>query len=556
MAKLSRFLGLLRHGTPGWATRGAVLGFLAACVSHSGSGEAGQQPATPSRGDFEIVDCLLPGQVRTLGNRTYLTQRRPTRTTASDCRIRGGEYVAYDRADLRSALNVWLEAAEGTDEAAQEAQVNVGEIYERGIGGEPDYAQAAQWYGRAATAGSSRAKLLLGALYERGLGVERDPLKALNLYREASGIRSELRDDEMVERMLEQQRAELQAQVTDREAEIGVLENQVRELEATLRQQTGATAAASGQVAVLRRLVTELRTQRDTSLGQLAKLPPARTREPGAASPAATTLSSNLPAREISGLKLGRYYALVIGNQEYTAIERLQTPRGDAERAAALLRDRYGFNVQILQDADDVSMLRALNDLNAVLRPEDNLLIYYAGHGTRLQTGAREAGYWLPVNAEAPPKDTFWVPNEQITAHLGRLAARRILVVADSCYAGLLSDDPGMVFLKDPGAVSVDYVRFKAPKRSRLLISSGGDKPVLDAGGQGRSVFSRAFLDVLEQNQGVLSAPALFVRVREQVKAGAERSGFQQVPEIKAIKTAGHEIGDFFFVPVQGGRAR
>src|SRR5690606_15124233 len=199
--------------------------------------------AAPSRSDFEIVDCLLPGQVRSLGNRTYLAQRQPTRTTASDCRIRGGEYVAYDRADLRSALNVWLEAANGTNREAQEAQVHVGEIYERGIGGAPDHAQAAEWYGKAAALGSSRAKLLLGALYERGLGVERDPLKALNLYREASGIQSELRDEEMVDRMLQQQRAELQAQIVEREAEIDALESQVSEMETRLQQQSGSAAA-------------------------------------------------------------------------------------------------------------------------------------------------------------------------------------------------------------------------------------------------------------------------------------------------------------------------
>src|SRR5271165_6167038 len=80
------------------------------------------------REDLEIVDCLLPGQVRQLGNMTYLTPRRPTHTTASDCRIRGGEYVAYDRADLKSALGVWLAAAQGGD---AEAQTNVAEIYER-----------------------------------------------------------------------------------------------------------------------------------------------------------------------------------------------------------------------------------------------------------------------------------------------------------------------------------------------------------------------------------------------------------------------------------------
>ena len=63
--------------------------------------------------DLFVVDCLLPGQVRTVGGRTYLTPRRPTRTTTVDCRTRGGEYVAYDRADLTSALRVWMTKAEG-----------------------------------------------------------------------------------------------------------------------------------------------------------------------------------------------------------------------------------------------------------------------------------------------------------------------------------------------------------------------------------------------------------------------------------------------------------
>ncbi len=52
------------------------------------------------------------------------------KTTASDCRIRGGEYVEFDRADMKTALKVWLEAAQAGD---PEAQNNVGEIYERGL---------------------------------------------------------------------------------------------------------------------------------------------------------------------------------------------------------------------------------------------------------------------------------------------------------------------------------------------------------------------------------------------------------------------------------------
>jgi hypothetical protein len=508
-------------------------------------------PTPPgARADFEVVDCLLPGQVRGLGNRNFLAQRKPTHTTAADCRIRGGEYVAYDRADLRSALNVWLPTAETGD---ADSQLNVGEIYERGVGGPPDYAKAAEWYRKAADQGSVRAKLLLGALYEQGLGVDRDPLAALNLYRESAGIKNDLEYQSTVDRRLATLRSELQTQVTERDEQIAALEQQVSQLQRQITQQNGATTAqatqATNQVASLQRLVAKLREERNGSATQLAKLP-SPTREPGAAAVVATaSMASTLAPRVVSGLKLGRFYALVIGNQTYTSIERLQTPLHDADRAAALLRDKYGFNVQLLRDADDVAMLRALNDLNAVLKPEDNLLIYYAGHGTRLNSAAREAGYWLPVNAEAPPKDTFWVPNEQITAHLGRLQARRVLVIADSCYAGLLSDDPGTLFIKDPGAVSIEYVKFKLPKRSRMLISSGGDKPVLDVGAQGNSVFSRAFLEVLEKNSAVLSAPALFVQLQARVKASAAASGFRQVPEFKSIKGAGHEFGDFFFVP-------
>lgn len=142
--------------------------------------------ADPGRADLLlVVDCLLPGQVRTLGQRsTYVSARRPARLTARDCQIRGGEYVAYDRADLRSALGAWLPIAEQGD---LEARVIVGEIYERGMGVAPDYAQAAHWYRLAAAAGSRRAQVNLGYLYETGRGVAQDPQVALDWYRRAAG---------------------------------------------------------------------------------------------------------------------------------------------------------------------------------------------------------------------------------------------------------------------------------------------------------------------------------------------------------------------------------
>ena len=42
----------------------------------------------------------------------YLAPRRAIKTTALDCEIRGGEYIAFDRADYRTSLNVWMEKAQ------------------------------------------------------------------------------------------------------------------------------------------------------------------------------------------------------------------------------------------------------------------------------------------------------------------------------------------------------------------------------------------------------------------------------------------------------------
>jgi TPR repeat protein len=133
-----------------------------------------------------IVDCLLPGQIRKLGQQmTYLTARRPIKTTAGDCEIRGGEYVAYDRANYATALNAWLPKAQEGD---AEAQAYVGEIYEKGLGTAPNYQLAAEWYRKAAQQGNSRAQINLGLLYEKGWGVEQDLPKAMELYEKSSGL--------------------------------------------------------------------------------------------------------------------------------------------------------------------------------------------------------------------------------------------------------------------------------------------------------------------------------------------------------------------------------
>jgi hypothetical protein len=179
----------------GWAVLlSALILILPGCVAKD-STPAGVVADIANRPDADKllpVDCLLPSQIRSLGTSlTYLAPRRAIKTTALDCEIRGGEYVAFDRADYRTSLKIWLESAKEGD---PEAQTYVGEIFEKGLGLPVDYKTALTWYRKAAQQGYSRAQINLGYLYEKGLGVEKDMLKALNWYRRASGVEDDQLD--------------------------------------------------------------------------------------------------------------------------------------------------------------------------------------------------------------------------------------------------------------------------------------------------------------------------------------------------------------------------
>jgi len=126
---------------------------VAGCLSSKVPGGQAAAPILTAAkvDDLFIVDCLLPGQIRQLGGLAYVTPREAIKTAAGDCQIRGGEYVAFDRANYATALKVWLPTAEQGDAAAQ---TYVGEIFEKGLGVSPDYAVAAVWYRRAAESAS------------------------------------------------------------------------------------------------------------------------------------------------------------------------------------------------------------------------------------------------------------------------------------------------------------------------------------------------------------------------------------------------------------------
>lgn len=245
-------------------------------------------------------------------------------------------------------------------------------------------------------------------------------------------------------------------------------------------------------------------------------------------------------AAAAGAIDFGTYYALVIGNNDYQYLNNLVSAVADAHAVARILQDRYDFAVEVLIDATRYDIVSAIARYRATLIESDNLLIYYAGHGY-LDVDSDE-GYWLPVDSEQK-NPANWLSNGTITAQLKAIPAKHIMVVADSCYSGRLTR-AAEVGVETSGNRDAWLVRM-AQRQSRTALTSGGLEPVLDSGGGSNSVFTRAFVDALDANTGIMDGVTLFEAVKYPVVLNAD-----QTPEYADIRQAGHNGGDFLFVPV------
>lgn len=509
--------------------------------------------------DLQIVDCLLAGKVKRLGGITYVSARRGIRTTAQNCNLRGGEYVAYDRADYRSALNVWLKGAEKGD---PESQTYVGEIFEKGLGRNVDYGLAATWYQKAAAQGYKRAQINLGFLYEKGLGVEKDLGKALSYYRASAGG-EELVLASAAKEEVEKARSELNSQLSSAKNESSYLKQQLASIEKQKssvvqnERDSSGTEGFAQQLAVVLKLYQKSQSELNQLNDKLASLPQTTFRNIASTDLLQPVILDSADPLEFGDIEFGRYFALIIGNQDYLYLDDLQSPHKDALRMKEVLENRYGFSTMTLFDATEKEILNAFNNLYLQVGPEDNLLVFYAGHGnlSKSLVSKRKRGYWLPTNAHKNRLDN-WINNSVISDHLDRIRARSILVIADSCFAGNLASEKSAFLLGGINSeLSQESIKNGISRRSRIVISSGGEKPVLDGTNGGHSIFANALINLLENNDSILRENMVFSRVAVDVYQQAKHNNIDQNPEMRPIRAAGHEGGDFYFIPTNSASA-
>lgn len=233
--------------------------------------------------------------------------------------------------------------------------------------------------------------------------------------------------------------------------------------------------------------------------------------------------------------KESNYYALIIGINHYDDYEitNLDNPIRDAQKLTKALTSKYTFkeeNVTLIKDANREEIINSLDYLSRKVTPQDNLIIFYAGHGWWDE--GSNIGYWLPSDARKNSK-AAWFRNSTLVDYLKEINCKHTLLITDACFAGAIFKTRS-AFGDAPKAIEKLY---ELP--SRKAMTSGTLTEVPD-----KSTFVEYLIDRLSDNkQKYLSAEQLFSSFRIAVINNSD-----VVPQFGEIRGVGDEGGDFIFI--------
>jgi uncharacterized caspase-like protein len=223
----------------------------------------------------------------------------------------------------------------------------------------------------------------------------------------------------------------------------------------------------------------------------------------------------------------------------------LVTPASDARTIAETLEKRYGFKVQLLLDATSDEIMRTLHSYTQTLVETDRMLVYYAGHGGT-QDGPPERAFWLGVDAD-PVTEGGFISAETIRGKIKQMRARHVLLVADSCFSSAITHPKTTTVGRD---ISLRRFQIEWSRPARMVLSSGLNTPVVDStGDRTHSLFAKYFIQVLRQNENIISGEMLSFELSGRMQAESTKLGLKQTPTYTTLEDANHDFGDFFFIP-------
>ncbi len=224
---------------------------------------------------------------------------------------------------------------------------------------------------------------------------------------------------------------------------------------------------------------------------------------------------------------------LVIGIDNYYVWPKLSNAVSDAQFVKDILLSQYMVEPENVfelynENATKSNMINELIKIKGELSLNDNLIIYYAGHGD--YNPSTDEGAWIPVNANLNSENEY-LDNTTLLSFLNSLDTKHTFLIADACFSGsLFVNDDEMTYKPNNDQI-----------KSRWGFTSGNIEYVAD-GAQGEgSPFAQYLVEALKENQReYIAVTELISYVKFKVRNSA-----LQTPIGRPLKINGNEGGEF-----------
>lgn len=223
-----------------------------------------------------------------------------------------------------------------------------------------------------------------------------------------------------------------------------------------------------------------------------------------------------------------RRIALVIGNNAYSEVPKLEKAAGDAHAISATLQG-LGFDVITVIDAGRSRMARALVDFEARVSPGDTALFFFAGHGVALEGG----NYLMPTdipNVTESQRNLLRTEGflaDDISERLRERGAATTVMILDACRNNPFKAGPGRSI-----GLSRGLARMDTRRGLFVMFSAGAGQEALDRLGPNdahpNSVFTRLFIELVKRPDLDLIDVAKELQI--EVPKLAQSVGHEQLP--------------------------
>jgi len=220
--------------------------------------------------------------------------------------------------------------------------------------------------------------------------------------------------------------------------------------------------------------------------------------------------------------------AFVVGIDTYENVVSLEKATNDALAVSTTL-DQLGFETSTVIDPDRRTFNRELSRFAANIRPGDEVVFFFAGHGIQV----KGRNYLLPADVpaaqagDAPFIVGESIAVERIMAIFRGQGARITMLILDACRNNPFETDGNRAIGGARGLAAMS-----APEGSFVLFSAGTGQLALDrlddTDPNPNSVFTRELLPLLRAEN--LTTRDLASKVRSRVKALAATVGHNQFP--------------------------